>query len=98
MAAVPSAPLTVLDDAVLLQGSAQVDPLAPALHLPILKEPVDELAAGEGAVISHAVFLSQLHDRVFVCDETGVAGKARMSVCKLGFSNVLNEARCLDLW
>lgn len=75
------ASLTVLNDAVLLQCSAQVDPLTPALHLPVLKEPVDELAAGKGAVISHSVLLSQLHDRVFVCDET------REAAAKLGCNN-----------
>lgn len=76
----------MLNDAVFLQGSAQVDPLAPALHLPVLKEPVNEVAPGEGAVISHAMLLSQLHDRVFVCNETGDAG-AKVSVCKLRFKH-----------
>lgn len=72
----------MLNDAVLLQGSTQVDPLTPALHLPVLKEPVDELAAGKGAMISHSVLLSQLHDRVFVCDETGEAA------AKVGCNNI----------
>ncbi|TNN67326.1 hypothetical protein EYF80_022433 [Liparis tanakae] len=51
------AALTVLNDAMLLQCAAQLQTPAPALRLPVLKEPVDQLAASKGALVCDAVLL-----------------------------------------
>lgn len=71
----------MLNDAVLLQCSAEVKSLTSALCLSVLKEPVDQLAAGEGAMIRNAVLLSQLHEGVFVCDETGDTETKELITC-----------------
>lgn len=66
-----SSALTVLNDAMLLQRPTQLHSLTPALHLPILQEPVNQLAARKRALIQNPVLLPQLQqDGVFVGDET----------------------------
>lgn len=64
------APLTMLNDAMLLQCTAQLQAPTPALCLTILKEPVDQLVARKGSLICHTVLLSELQDGVLVPNET----------------------------
>lgn len=63
-------PLTVLDDAMLLQRAAQLQCPPPALRLSVLKEPVDQLATRKGALVRNTVLLSQLQDGALVPYET----------------------------
>lgn len=58
--------LTVLNDAMLLQCAAQLQSPTPGLCLCILKEPVNQLAAGKGALICNTMLLSQLQNGVLV--------------------------------
>lgn len=50
--------LTMLNDAMLLQCPAQLQSLTPALRFSVLKEPVDQLAAGKRALICNTMLLS----------------------------------------
>lgn len=54
----------------LLQRTAQLQPMTTALCLAILNEPVNQLTAGKRSLICHAVLLSQLQDGVLVPYET----------------------------
>lgn len=63
-------PLTVLNDAMLLQCAAQLQSPTAALCLSVLKEPVNQLAARKGAPICNAMLLSQLQDGVLFPYET----------------------------
>lgn len=64
------APLTMLNDAMLLQCTTQLQSSAPALRLSILKEPVNQLAARKGALIGDTMLFSQLQNGVFAHYET----------------------------
>lgn len=62
--------LTVLNDALLLQRTAQLQPPTPTFCLSILKEPVNQLAARKRATICNTVLLSQLQNGILVPYET----------------------------
>lgn len=63
-------PLTMLNDAMLLQCTAQIQALSPALCFSILKKPVNQLAARKRAMICNTMLFSQLQDGVLVCYKT----------------------------
>ncbi len=57
----------------LLQCAAQLQSPTPALRLPVLEEPVNQLAAGKGALIRNAMLLSSLQNGALVPYEAGDA-------------------------
>lgn len=63
-------PLTVLNDAMLLQCAAQLQSFMPALCLSVLKEPVNQQAARKRALICNPMLLSQLQNGVLGPCET----------------------------
>lgn len=60
----------MLNDAMLLQCTAQLQSPTTALCLSILKEPVNQLVAGKGTLICNTVLLSQLQNGVLFPYET----------------------------
>lgn len=62
--------LTVLNDALPLQCTAQLQPLTATFCLSILKEPVNQLAARKRTTICNTVLLSQLQNGILVPYET----------------------------
>lgn len=77
-------PLTVLNDAMLLQCTAQLQSLSPAICLSILNEIVNQLAARKGALISNTMLLSQLQNGVLVCYKSIRENRIRFKIACSG--------------
>lgn len=81
----------MLNNAMLLQCPAQLQSLTPALCFSILKEPVDELAAGKRALVHNAVFLPELQDGVLVAYETEDTDRRARTTKHARYFNRQNE-------